>query len=145
MHKLSEDPMCILSCDFVPENVPDYLFITFGSLIDRVARAKSILSAEGLDVGIILVETIKPYDGVVKKLIDLLPRAKRVVYAEEGIKNGGAAEITLTELINLGFDPSKTEFLIAAIEDNFASPTKKCDLYDYVELSPEKLAQKMRG
>ena len=46
-------------------------------------------------------------------------------------------------LIALGFDPTKTEYKIAAIDDNFASPKELCDIYDYVGLSAEKLAQKM--
>jgi hypothetical protein len=32
------------------------------------------------------------------------------------------------------------KYEIAAINDNFASPTQPCDLYDYVGLSSEKIA-----
>ena len=75
----------------------------------------------------------------------LISSAKRVVYAEEGIRNGGAAEITREELISLGFDLSRTEYIIAAINDNFASPSVLCDLYDFVGLSAEKLADAMKN
>ena len=81
---------------------------------------------------------------VAAKLLPIVCGAKRVVYAEEGIRNGSAAEITRAELISLGLDLSKTEYRIAAIEDNFASPDTPCDLYDYVGLSKEKLRDKMK-
>ena len=102
------------------------------------------LRTEGIGVGVILVETLKPYGAVAEKLLPLLKNAKRIVYAEEGIKCGGAAMITREELILRGLDMSKTEYRIAAIDDNFASPDTPCDLYDYVGLSKEKLVEKMK-
>ena len=97
-----------------------------------------------MNVGVILLECLKPYGPVAEKLLPILSFAKRVVYAEEGIKNGGAAEITREELILRGMDMSKIEYRIAAIDDSFASPSTICDLYDFVGLSAEKLADKMR-
>ena len=66
-----------------------------------------------------------------------------MLFAEEGIKNGGAAMLTRSALEDLGCDFGTCEYLISAIDDNFASPSKPCDLYDYVGLSAEKLAEKM--
>lgn len=141
---VSLDNICKVSVDFAPNDAPEYLFITYGGLLERVAGAADILRSEGMKVGIILVETLKPYDRTAAVLFKLISSAKRVVYAEEGIKNGGAAEITLSELLSQGLDLTKTDYRIAAIEDNFASPESPCDLYDYVGLSPEKIAEKMR-
>ena len=98
-----------------------------------------------MNVGVILLESLKPYGPVAEKLLPILSSAKRVVYAEEGIKNGGAAEITREELILRGMDMSKTEYRIAAIDDSFASPKNICELYDFIGLSPEKLAEKMNN
>lgn len=137
-------PLCRLLTDFEPSDTPEYIFITYGGLLGRVCKAADILRNEGMSVGVIAVETIKPYTSVARAVLKLISYAKRVVYAEEGIKNGGAAEITREELISLGLDPSKIEYRIAAIEDNFASPENLCDLYDYVGLSAEKLAEKMK-
>ena len=78
------------------------------------------------------------------EIVKLIPSAKRIIYAEEGIKNGGAAEITREELISLGVDMAAVDYRIAAIDDNFASPNFLCDLYDYTGLSPRKLAEKMK-
>nr|MBE6545187.1 1-deoxy-D-xylulose-5-phosphate synthase [Oscillospiraceae bacterium] len=142
---VSDDNICKLSADFTPSNAPEYIFITYGSILERVVRAAEILRAEGKTVGVVLVETLKPYDKISEVLMQLISSAKRVVYVEEGIRNGGAAEITRSELLSLGLDLAKTDYRIAAIEDNFASPERPCDLYDYVGLSHEKIAEKMRN
>ena len=144
MKFVSIDPQARVLCDFDTANAPKHIFITYGSLVERVSGAADILRREGIDVGIILVETIKPYTKAARVIYDLVKDASSVVYAEEGIKNGGAAEITLAHLVDIGIDLGKTKYEIAAIEDNFASPEEKCDLYDYVGLSPERLADRMR-
>ena len=139
-----KDPLCKISADFSLDNIPEYVFITYGSLVEKVVSAADILRNVGMNVGVILVESLKPYGPVAEKLLPILSSAKRVVYAEEGIRNGGAAEITRDELILRGMDMSKTEYRIAAIDDSFASPVTICDIYDFVGLSAEKLADKMR-
>ncbi len=141
---LCEDADCMISTDFSPEASPEYIFITYGSLLERVCAAADILRKDGLSVGVILLEALKPYGKVADRLLPLISSAKRVLYAEEGIRNGGAAQITREELILRGLDLTKTEYRIAAIEDSFASPDNICELYDFVGLSPEKLAEKMK-
>lgn len=145
LHTVCDDPLCKLSADFDADNVPEYVYITYGALIGRVMAAAKLLRKEGMSVGVILVETLKPYNSVAKTILPLIKGARRVLYAEEGIKNGGAAEITREELILCGMDICATEYRIAAIDDNFASPTELCDLYDYVGLTAEKLAEKMKN
>lgn len=142
---MSNDPTCLFRADFDTDNVPEHIFITYGTLVERVSMAADILRAEGMNVGVLVLETLKPYRSVAKKLLPILSAAKRVVYAEEGIKNGGAAEILCTELISMGLDLSKCDYRIAAINDSFASPTVTCDLYDFVGLSADKLADKMKN
>lgn len=137
-------PVCRVLTDFRSDEMPEYIFITYSGLLGRVCEAGDILRSEGMRVGVIVVETIKPYTSVARAIMKLIPSAKRVVYAEEGIKNGGAAEITLNELLALGLDLNKTDYRIAAIEDNFAAPEDVCDLYDFAGLSADKLAKKMK-
>ena len=94
-------------------------------------------------VGTVLLEVLKPYPIVARSILPYIKGARRIVFCEEGIKSGGAAMLLREELIKLGFDMSSCEYIIAAIDDNFASPDTPCELYDYVGLSPEKLADKM--
>lgn len=141
---ISEDVLCRVAVNFDVNNPPRNIFITYGSIYDRVVCATKILSDDGVDSGIILVETIKPYDKVAELILPMLSSCRRVLYVEEGILNGGAAEITKRELERCGFDSSKVEYRIAAIDDCFASPDYPCDMYDYVGLSPTKIAEKMK-
>lgn len=140
---ISENPLSRVSANFDIGDVPEYLFITYGDIYEKVLGACDILKTRGIRAGVILVETLKPYEPVAELISGIISSAKRVVYVEEGIKNGGAAEITREALIKCGVDFSTLEYEIAAIEDNFASPTEPCDLYDFVGLSPIKLADKM--
>ena len=119
--------------------------INIRKLETELWESADLLRADGMRVGVVVVETLKPYSAVAGKLLSLVSSAKRVVYAEEGIKNGGAAEITREELISLVFDTTRTDYRIAAIDDNFASPNSLCDLYDYVGLSEEKLKDLMKN
>ena len=48
------------------------------------------------------------------------------------------------ELLENGFDFTDTEYIISAIDDSFASPTERCDLYSYVGLDGKSLAEKMK-
>ena len=141
---ISEDIGCRILADFPMDRTPEYVFITYGRLLSRVAEAAAKLCSEGISVGVVLLESLKPYGPIADKLMPILSGVKRIVFAEEGIKNGGAAELLREELLLRGFDFGITEYRIAAIEDNFASPTELCDLYDFVGLSADKLSLKMK-
>ncbi len=136
---VSESPLTRISADFDINSVPENIFITYGTLVTKVADAARALRKEGYSIGILLLESLKPYGPVADKLLPTLSSAKKIVYAEEGIKNGGAAQILREELSVRGLDFGKIDYRIAAIDDSFASPETPCDLYDYVGLSKEKL------
>ena len=125
-------------------NPPEYVFITYGSLMSRVVLAAELLEKQGVSSGIIIIERIKPILDLFELVKGLCGSVRRIVFAEEGIKRGGVAEGLLSSLVEWGFDFSKTEYLISAIDESFASPDAVCDLYDYVGLSPEKLAKRMK-
>lgn len=130
-------------CDFSLDDIPEYIFITYGSIFGHVISAERILKTRGIRTGVIVSEALKPYSDAAKAIYPLLSSCEKVVFVEEGIKSGGASQNLLTELISLGFDASGKRVEIAAIDDNFASPDKICDLYDYVGLSPERIAERM--
>ncbi len=123
---------------------PELVYITYGTLAKRVLEAKDKVEASlNAKVGVVLLERLKPYDKLAVQILPYLSGAKRVVFAEEGIKYGGAAMLLRDALELSGFDFGKCKYIISAIDDNFASPDEKCDLYDYVGLSADQLAEKM--
>ena len=107
-------------------------------------EAADALRASGEKVGVVLLEMLKPFAPVTKALLPYLANAERIVFVEEGIKNGGACMVFCEELRLCGFDFSKCAYDIAAINDDFVSPEAFCDLYDYAGLSPQKIVEKMK-
>lgn len=132
-----------VSVDFDINTPPEYVFVTYGSILNNVIKAADFLRSKGIDVGIMLTEIIKPYDNITEAIMPLCGKTKRILYVEEGIENGGAAVLTMNSLRKHGFDFSETEYRIAAIDDDFVSPGAPCDIYDYAGLSPRKLVDKM--
>ena len=128
--------------DFSADNAPRTVLITYGSIIDKVLDARDAAVAKGESVGVILVESIAPYSDVVEKIYQLVKDSKRIIYVEEGIKRGGAAMITRSELYER-YPNLSAKFEIIAIEDSFATPYEPCDLYDYLGLSAEKIAERI--
>lgn len=128
--------------DFIASKAPKYVFITYGRLIDKVLSAKKLLETKGISSGIIILERLKPYSRIAKQILGYISSADAVLFAEEGVRCGGAGMSVSDELMALGFDVCG-RYGIAAVDDNFASPEKECDLYDYLGLSPSALAEKI--
>lgn len=135
------DGIVCAKSSYTADNVPKRVFITYGSQLTRVFEAKGLIDGE---VGVILLESLKPYSTLADLISPLLLGAERIVFAEEGIKSGGAAMLLREELLEHGFDFTDTEYIISAIDDSFASPTERCDLYSYVGLDGKSLAEKMK-
>lgn len=131
-------------CDFSADAAPEYLFITYGGIVGRVLDAADILKSRGFSAGVILLERLKPYEEVAKQLSRYIAAAKKVLFVEEGIKNGGAGMLLGDALLRLGSD-IYSKYEIHAIEDNFAAPERLCDLYAFLGLSPKGIAEKILG
>ena len=126
-----------IRADFDVNNPPKNLFLTYGNIAEKVIDAQKILADRGIEAGILLIERIKPYGKVADFIRGLVSPKAHFVYVEEGIKNGGAAMIT-KDLIG---STDGLKFDVVAIDDNFANPSVSCDLYDFVGLSAEKIAE----
>ena len=138
-HFLYENTKLGIKLDFDPTNPPKNIYVTYGSIAENVIDAKEILFKQSIDVGIVLIEKLKPFDKAVSFMQRIISNGSHIVYVEEGIKNGGAAMITEDLLLRAGALDG-VRFDIAAIGDEFANPEYPCNLYDYVGLSAEKLS-----
>ena len=133
---------CVL-INFAPDCIPKNIFITYGSLADRVLSAAGSINDGGSSCGVIILERLKPYTRLIEDVKSMLKQAEKIVFAEEGIKKGGAAMSFVEELINQNELDLVDKFDVCAIDDNFASPDTLCDLYDYVGLSKKQLVERM--
>ena len=115
------------------------MFITYGSITPKVVEAMKILEEKGISTGVIAIERLRPYKNTAELILPYIKDAEKIVFVEEGIKNGGAAEALREELTALGYD--NKNYNIVAIDDSFASPNERVDLYDWLGMSPEALSK----
>ena len=139
---LSEEDESLILSDFRVENIPDHLFVSYGQITERAILAADLLRRRGINAGVIALEVLKPYSLTFDKLLPIFEKAERILLVEEGIKQGGFCELLLSYLSER-IDLSRGKYRIAAIDDNFASPSAPVDLYDYVGLSEGRLVDRM--
>jgi transketolase len=75
------------------KNGADGLFVTTGVMTQLALETADILKADGIDVGVLHVHTIKPFDAA--GVISAIEGVKAVVTVEEHIVNGGLGSAVL--------------------------------------------------
>lgn len=80
-------------------NGRDALFITTGVMTQLALDTAEILKADGVDVGVLHVHTIKPFDG--QGVISAIENVRAVVTVEEHIVNGGLGSAVLESCSDL--------------------------------------------
>ena len=113
------------------------VIITYGRIVNEAMIAADKLRAQGIECGIILLETLKPYDTVAKRVAAWLPKTPcAVIFLEEGIKNGGAGMLTF-EALKKKHAPlmqnKNTDIL--AIDDSFAIRTQEESIFRTAKIS----------
>ena len=108
------------------EGDPAAVIVTYGGLVREALKAKESLRAKGIAVSVVLLEELKPYDETALALSRLIPPGVPIVFAEEGIFDGGASMI-LSERLSEILSPVPSQKILA-IRDEFASPDAPCDL-----------------
>lgn len=71
----------------------DGIFVTTGVMTQLALETADLLKADGLDVGVVHVHTIKPFDSM--GVINVIQNVKAVVTVEEHIINGGLGSALL--------------------------------------------------
>ncbi len=125
-----------------PAAYADGVILTYGTRMAKTAlAAASALRAEGKRVGVILLETLKPYDATAAALLPLLPSSGRILFLEEGIRDGGAGVILGDRLQALTALP----YTVLAIRDHFAAPLTEVDLDAYCGISTQDVLNYFRS
>lgn len=91
----------------------DCLLVTYGRLFSYAAKAKELLSEQGLEICLLKLCRIKPIN---TQTVNFASRFKHVWFFEEGIKNGGIARNFSDLLALTHFNGS---YHIKAINDTF--------------------------
>ncbi len=126
----------------VRTDTPDFsqgaTVITYGRIAERALVAAESLRAEGIPTQVILLEQLNPYGEIADKINNLLPQSGKILFLEEGIRNGGAGMIIGEALSRIAPERyAEGEYEILAIDGSFANPAYPVDLYEYCGISAD--------
>ena len=117
-----------------PDEAKDGVILTYGAITAEALRAAEQLRAKGLSVGVLLLETLAPYESTAERILPYLDSASRILFLEEGIRDGGAGMLIGDRLAALGV---KAPYTVLAIDGHFASPDHITDLRTYCRITAE--------
>lgn len=102
----------------------DAVIVTHGRIVSEALRASDLLRSDGLTLGILLLEQIKPYEQVAEQVLAALPRnGCPILFLEEEIRTGGMGML-LSEQMRSAPEMQGRETRIMALDEPFAYPTK---------------------
>ena len=114
-----------IRCDFEKADSRKAVIVTYGRIVSEAIEAQRILEAEGISVGIMLLEKLKPYDECAQQIKELLPEGtESVLFLEEEIRSGGAG-MNLSDKLRGYFDESGVSFDILATDDDFVAHVER--------------------
>ena len=111
----------------------DLILVTYGGIVTEALKAARQLMAQGIRLGILLLEELKPYDRLCDGIAPFLNRNKPVIFLEEGIFDGGACMLISERLLSMGL-LTPSQYRVLAIKDHFASPETPCDLLSFCKI-----------
>ena len=130
-----------IRADFDSLSRQSAVIVVHGKIAAEAIKAKKRLAEDGVDVGIVLLEFLKPYNECAALVAEAIGDcACPVITLEEEIKNGGAGMI-LSDLLctDYGFDRSRIR--VMALDDNFGFGKKDEDIYKTAGLSSDHIVK----
>ncbi|MBR2927052.1 MAG: 1-deoxy-D-xylulose-5-phosphate synthase [Clostridia bacterium] len=119
----------------------DAVIITHGRIVSEAMRAKRSLREQGISVGILLLERLKPYESLAEQILPLLPQKPcRVLLLEEEIKSGGMGML-LSDALSVHKAMQNKTVQIMALDDEFGIQTKCEPILQSVGLDAEHIVQ----
>ena len=108
-----------------PENhaVPAAIMITHGRITREALTARERLAADGIPVGILLCEYLKPYGRLADEISARLPDRVPLLFAEEEIRAGGFG-MMLTDALRRRGTLADHPYTILATDDSFVVQDK---------------------
>lgn len=122
----------------------DAVIVTHGRIVEEALAASDLLKADGLQVGILLLEQIKPYGEIARQILPLLPeKACPVVFLEEEIRVGGMGMLLSDAMKDAEVMRNKT-VRVMALDTPFAYPAAGQNCRQMAGLDASAIANTMR-
>ncbi len=129
--------------DFSESDTPSAVIVTHGRIVNEALYAKRDLAKRGVNVGVILLEKLKPYDKTAKAVAGLLPTSvKKIVFLEEEIRAAGMGMMLSDAMTRQGLiEGIRTAIL--AIDDDFIIRTSDESILKTAGLDAESIMEQI--
>ena len=140
------DPTDIGIRESNPENhaTPAAIIITHGRITREALAAKAKLADEGIPVGILLCEYIKPYKKLAEEITQRLPAGVPLLFAEEELRAGGFG-MMLTDALRRNGGLDGHSYAILATDDSFVTQDKPEPIFRTAGVDAEAMMAAIRG
>lgn len=133
-----------LKCDFASYESKNAVIVTYGSIVLEAIKAAELLSQDGISVGIMLLEQLKPYGHIATLIENSLPNdVKAMLFLEEGILSGGMGMNLVNKLENSP-KMQKIRHYILGVDDNFVNNVQTCQsIYECAGIDSKNIAKEI--
>ncbi|MBR4013110.1 MAG: 1-deoxy-D-xylulose-5-phosphate synthase [Clostridia bacterium] len=130
--------------NFSVDDKVDAVIVTHGRIALEAIKACKALKQKGINVGIILLEFLKPYGECAENVASLMPTITcPVILYEEEIRSGGMGMNLYDKLVNLDIMKNKN-IQIMAVDDSFVTDRKKGEaIYTSAKIDADSVCQKI--
>ena len=121
----------------------DAVLITDGRIVTEAIKAKKVLLEKGIQLGILLLEQLRPYDNVAKEISMMLPqKACKIIFLEEEIRSGGMGML-LSDALSCFEIAKNKKFSLMALDDDFVIQTKDESIWKTAGLDCESIVRQI--
>ena len=130
--------------NFTPDETLDGLIVTHGRITDEALKAVELATQDGLNIGVILCEYIKPYHRLAAEILPLLsPKHIPVLFAEEEIRAGGFG-MMLADALSKITDFCTRPYDIIAVDDSFVIQTQAEPIFKTAGIDANAMLQSIK-
>jgi 1-deoxy-D-xylulose-5-phosphate synthase len=140
------DPTDIGVRESDPENhaTPAAVIITHGRITREALTAREALASQGIPVGILLCEYLKPYGKLADEIASRIPAGVPLLFAEEELRAGGFG-MMLTDAMRRNGSLEGHPYTILATDDSFVSQDKPEPILRTAGVDAEAMTAAIKG
>ncbi len=123
--------------------IPDAVIVTHGRITREALAARERLATEGILVGILLCEYIKPYEALAEEITARLPAGVPVLFVEEEIRAGGFG-MMLTDALRRNGGLAGHPNAVLAIANGFVTQGKNESILRTAGVDAEAMVKELK-
>lgn len=128
--------------NYSDQDEPSVVIVTHGKIVKEAMKASDLLKEQGVSVGIILLEVLKPYDRLADLVAEAMPNNTcRVLFLEEEIQSGGMGMNLSAQMLSKN-QMTSDRFDLLAVNDSFVEQRARGQsIYEAAGISAKQIAE----